>query len=272
MPPRWNFAARVDADGRASYLRQNWSKLMKDLRQAGCPADARSDPGLWDKRGCSFVASRFALRKLQVSETQASYFKLVHYVYAVELFQRLWGADHVFVLRFERCLGETTCGPALASFLGMEPRWIHADPYAEFKNEGAGHKNVEEHKKEARHVLNDPNATMALLGFEPQMAEDLLWHERLLHDLLGWDWDWDASNPVADAALPSPAEDASLSAAEDAPLSAAEDAPLSAAEDALLSARVALLTAENAALRADVARLRARLPSQPSNSPAYRES
>mmetsp|Transcript_24525 Transcript_24525/g.69010 ORF Transcript_24525/g.69010 Transcript_24525/m.69010 type:complete len:125 (+) Transcript_24525:100-474(+) len=108
---------------------------------------------------------------------------------------------------------------------------------------------------------------MALLGFEPQMAEDLLWHERLLHDLLGWDWDWDASNPVADAALPSPAEDASLSAAEDAPLSAAEDAPLSAAEDALLSARVALLTAENAALRADVARLRARLPSQPSNSP-----
>ena len=83
----------------------------------------------------------------------------------------------------------------------MEPRWIHAAPYAEFKNEGAGHKNVEEHKKEARHVLNDPNATMALLGFEPQMAEDLLWHERLLHDLRGWDWDWDASNPVADAAL-----------------------------------------------------------------------
>lgn len=154
------------------------------------------------------MASPFAKPKSKTkapaqSETQASYFKMVHYVYAVDLFRRLFGEANILVLRFERCLGETFCGPVLAAFLGFDAEFVLADPYSDWKNAGAGTANLAKHETTAAHVLKNPNATMGLLGFSPSMVEDILFHEKLLHDLLDWTWEFDAPPaPLAEAASP----------------------------------------------------------------------
>ena len=199
----WNYVARVEPSKREQFISNAWRIYHGYLRAADCPLTVAEDLARWRANGCSFIASSFDLKgKGNASgawssiDEPRSYFKLVHYVYSVELFHRLFGEANVLVLRFERCLGADTCGPQLAAFVGVDASLINADPYAEFKNVGKGHTHTEEHRNKTAHLRDEHvNATIRALGFSAEMVEDLLSHERLLHKLLGWAWPWDGAAP-----------------------------------------------------------------------------
>ena len=89
-----------------------------------------------------------------------------------------------------------TATASYGAFVGVDASLINADPYAEFKNVGKGHTHTEEHRNKTAHLRDEHvNATIRALGFSAEMVEDLLSHERLLHELLGWAWPWDGAAP-----------------------------------------------------------------------------
>ena len=209
----WNWLARIKANEREAYAASSWNHYRRLLGSAGCPATPGADVATWRSRGCSFVAGPFDKRAMRsrhqpLNESKVLsdiefFFMHTHYIYAVELYQRLFGPGNVFVLRLERCLGVPVCGPKLAAFLGLDASLVSPDPYDSFRNQGTGTQNIAKQKASTQDICDDHvNETIRALRFTDEMIEDLLFHERLLHTFLNWSWPWD--NVAACGASPTP--------------------------------------------------------------------